>query len=210
MDETFWTVLEVVGRYSRCRCACGTERLVATRTLKTGASTSCGCRKKLLAKKGPDSPSWKGDDICRNQGHTRAQKAYPSLGICESCGERPAVDRHHKDDNTANNARSNVLFVCRPCHMEIDGRAAKLAELARANAAKNIKPPSPCENCGRPYKPLRRGRCHACNEFYRRHGRERTPEDGVRSGENSGRSKLSESQVAEIRSRRSGGRRFRF
>src|SRR5229473_2134275 len=34
-----------------------------------------------------------------------------------------------------------------------------------------------CIICQKKYKPLRRGRCHACNEFYRRRGIERTKEN---------------------------------
>lgn len=42
-----WTVLERVPESGpakwRCRCACGTERIVLARNLKTGMSLSCGC-----------------------------------------------------------------------------------------------------------------------------------------------------------------------
>lgn len=45
------------------------------------------------------------------------------------------------------------------------------------------KPPSPCTNCGRLYKPLRKGRCAACNTYLRKTGRERPygAEDGRRA-----------------------------
>jgi hypothetical protein len=32
------------------------------------------------------------------------------------------------------------------------------------------RPPRPCVVCGRPAKPRRRGRCHACDEYFRRRG----------------------------------------
>ena len=54
-------------------------------------------------------------------GRARAGRAYPEIGDCERCG-LPARDRHHIDGDTLNNDRSNVLFVCRRCHMELDGR----------------------------------------------------------------------------------------
>jgi hypothetical protein len=49
-----WTVLEsyygaVQGKV-KCRCDCGTERLVAAHTLIRGASRSCGCVKGSIAK----------------------------------------------------------------------------------------------------------------------------------------------------------------
>ena len=47
---------------------------------------------------------------------------YDLPDLCESCKESPAVERHHKDDNPLNNDPSNLLFVCRKCHMRLDGR----------------------------------------------------------------------------------------
>lgn len=39
-----WTLIQASGRkYWRCRCECGTEKLVETRYLKNGQSRSCGC-----------------------------------------------------------------------------------------------------------------------------------------------------------------------
>lgn len=36
-----------------------------------------------------------------------------------------------------------------------------------------VKDPEPCSNCGRPYTPLRRGRCQPCSLYFRKHGVER-------------------------------------
>jgi len=39
-----WTALSYAGSYRwLCRCQCGTERAVSSRSLKAGQSTSCGC-----------------------------------------------------------------------------------------------------------------------------------------------------------------------
>jgi hypothetical protein len=48
---------------------------------------------------------------------------------------------------------------------------------------KTPKPAGPCVNCRRPYKPLRRGRCAACDQYLRKTGVERPygAEDGRRS-----------------------------
>lgn len=56
-------------------------------------------------------------------GHFQARQKYPEMGTCEghNCTAK-AFDRHHKDGNPANNARGNVLFLCRQCHMLADGR----------------------------------------------------------------------------------------
>jgi hypothetical protein len=39
-----WTVLESTGRYRRCRCVCGTERVIRYSHVRNGNSKSCGCR----------------------------------------------------------------------------------------------------------------------------------------------------------------------
>ncbi|SDB95584.1 hypothetical protein SAMN05421737_10485 [Shouchella lonarensis] len=54
-----WTVLEESPRknkyrYWRCKCACGTEKDVAQRSLTSGASKSCGCQSKLTKNRGKD------------------------------------------------------------------------------------------------------------------------------------------------------------
>ena len=106
----------------------------------------------------------------RHTGHRRAQRLYTELGVCEVCGEVPATERHHKDDDPQNNARENVVFCCRACHGRMDGRDAALGargpELGKARAT----PAVPCAECGRLAKPTRRGLCHACYERHRREG----------------------------------------
>ena len=75
------------------------------------------------------NPSWKGDaaqDITKRQ---RGIRLYPELGKCELCDSK-ATDRHHKDRNTGNNERSNVQFLCRRCHMTVDGRMRLFVEEA--------------------------------------------------------------------------------
>lgn len=97
-------------------------------------------------------------------GRAKCRWLYPDIGACESCGE-PAVDRHHKDGDTWNNNRSNLMFLCRRCHLDIDPKFV----------AKE------CINCGRVTKPLRRGHCHTCNEYLRRHGVDRPYTDDGRT-----------------------------
>lgn len=105
-----------------------------------------------------------GDKVGKGGGRQRARKMY-RLGPCIRC-KKPATDRHHKDDNTANNHPSNIEILCRRCHMAVDGRAKRLAVWART--LHQPQPPKPCVKCGRPYKPLRRGLCSRCNDSLRR------------------------------------------
>jgi 5-methylcytosine-specific restriction endonuclease McrA len=65
---------------------------------------------------GPDNPQWQGDDVTPKVGRKRALRMFPSIGPCVSCGN-PKSERHHKDENPANNAPDNIEVLCRKCHM---------------------------------------------------------------------------------------------
>lgn len=138
----------------------------------------CGlaCRNAGLVLRGEASPAWKGDKASPPAGRKRARQAY-RLGCCARCG-RSAVDRHHRDGDTNNNSPDNIESLCRRCHMATDGR---LAAFVAARLARPLKPPRPCVNCGKPCKPLRRGRCSACDGYWRRHNQER-PTPGGQNG----------------------------
>lgn len=41
----YWTILSNDGDKFRCRCICGTERVIKHNILKSGRSLSCGCRR---------------------------------------------------------------------------------------------------------------------------------------------------------------------
>ena len=115
--------------------------------------------------RGEDHPAWKGNGASTTTKRSRAQKKF-SLHACELCGAN-ATDRHHKDGDTGNNARSNIARLCRRCHMSVDGRLANFLLPENRLQPQEAKP---CGNCGRPSKPLRKGLCHACNEYQRRQG----------------------------------------
>ena len=137
-------------RYATCRCDCGTVKAVRLDSLSSGRVVSCGCAHRDWLKtnskfvvgntvrpnqyaRGPNNGQWKGDSIV--DGHDRCRSLYPDpLGQCErdDCSKL-AVDRHHRDGNSINNDRSNVMFVCRGCHQLIDGRmAARVEDMRRA------------------------------------------------------------------------------
>jgi hypothetical protein len=123
--------------------------------------------------RGHANAQWKGDAARPETKRARAQQVY-SLGPCERCG-LPATDRHHIDGDPGNNTAANIACLCRKCHMQIDGR---LEQFIAAGGGRQTAPlpPKPCVICGRLAKPLRRGRCGACNEYLRNHGRECPPE----------------------------------
>jgi hypothetical protein len=129
------------------------------------------------SKSGSARSTWKGDLARPETKRSRAQRAY-KLQACDDCG-RPGTDRHHKDSDTGNNAPDNIAILCRRCHMASDGRLAKFISTSRSRLGPQSS--KPCLNCAIPSKPLRTGRCHGCNEYFRRHRVERPcREDGLR------------------------------
>lgn len=109
--------------------------------------------------RGEQHYAWKGDAAQEQEGRQRARALYKALGQCRRC-DAPAVDRHHNDGNTRNNSPENVIPLCRRCHMQADGR---LDQLTAHSKNRQPKPPEPCLECARPYKPLRNGRCASCD-----------------------------------------------
>ena len=110
--------------------------------------------------------NYKGDSATDRAKRRRAQVMY-KLDKCEMCDDK-ATDRHHIDGIVGHNKRSNLLFLCRRCHMLIDGRMEKLTSLERPRHS-----PKKCKICGELAKPLRKGLCSKCNEYFRRNGRHR-------------------------------------
>ena len=114
---------------------------------------------------GEEHPGWKGDAASPRAKRRRATKIY-ALGDCERCA-LPATERHHKDKNTGNNLKSNIMILCRRCHMVEDGRLEKLRALEHKGA-----PPkhTHCIICNKEYRPMRKGRCNSCDNYLRAYG----------------------------------------
>ena len=74
------------------------------------------------------SHHWVGDQVSKKGGRTRALRTFRDIGPCEECGAAK-TERHHKDENPANNEPSNIAILCRRCHMAAH-RALKAARNA--------------------------------------------------------------------------------
>lgn len=74
-----------------------------------------------MVKAGSEHPQWRGDQVSVRGGRTRALRLYPDIGPCTRCGSAN-TERHHIDENTANNDPDNIAILCRRCHMVEDGR----------------------------------------------------------------------------------------
>ena len=86
-------------------------------------------KKRIL--RGGLHPNFKGDNVSMDVGRARARRMYPSRP-CEVCGKTKA-EHHHKDGNTRNNDLDNIQFLCRRCHMILDGRMANFIKMSIIN-----------------------------------------------------------------------------
>jgi len=79
------------------------------------------CHKKLLSviKIGELNPRF-------NNGRIQYHRIKSDIISCENCGSKNHLDIHHKDSNCKNNIPSNLIKVCRRCHMLLDGRFKNL------------------------------------------------------------------------------------
>jgi ribosomal protein L44E len=58
-----------------------------------------------------------GDKAKPDTGRKRAQEKFKQILPCQKCGKTKQIIRHHKDENTLNNKKSNIMFLCRSCHI---------------------------------------------------------------------------------------------
>lgn len=112
---------------------------------------------------------WKGNKAGPEAKRQRAVRRI-KMDLCELCG-KPGMDRHHFDSDLDNLKFNNIHILCRKCHMKVDGRQQKLRERIKIYQKKT--PRSPCLICGKIKGYLRKGRCHRCNEYFRRNGKDR-------------------------------------
>lgn len=69
------------------------------------------------ARRGAEHWNWKGDGVGVLGGRGRCLRTFKCPDKCERCDKiTTKIDRHHRDENTANNERSNIEFLCRSCH----------------------------------------------------------------------------------------------
>ena len=76
------------------------------------------------------------DDITEHQGRVRARRIMGDRIICTLCESDRFLDVHHKDRNPLNNAKTNLIVLCRSCHQMEHRKKSKCSlcdEVARAH-----------------------------------------------------------------------------
>jgi hypothetical protein len=121
---------------------------------------------------GSRSAMWKGEKASKRAKVIRIEKKKKKC-ICERCHSKNAVDFVNTNGDYNDNNLDNWKPLCRRCRMELDGTLDNFISNCSRRIRK-IKTAEKCRICNDFYKPLRVGRCHKCNEFFRRNGIERT------------------------------------
>ena len=76
------------------------------------------------------NPNWVGDNVSYSALHAWVMRRKAKPLLCELCEKRPPFDLANKDHNYTRDL-SEWGWLCRRCHMEIDGRLKRLHILRR-------------------------------------------------------------------------------
>lgn len=100
---------------------------------------------------GAGNGQWKGDKVGYPGVHAWVKKIYAKPELCELCKERKATDLHNKNSLYKRNIK-DWIYLCRKCHMDIDGRNERL----RQNGKARKLPDTTCHTCKISFHPLNR------------------------------------------------------
>ncbi len=98
--------------------------------------TEATLREMSLIKLGEKNPLWRGDEVGYAALHEWVRKRKPKPAFCEVCGKQPPFDLASIDDKYTRNL-DDWRWLCRKCHMKIDGRSGKLSLMSMGD--KNLK-----------------------------------------------------------------------
>ena len=96
------------------------------------------------AKRGASNPAWKGDTVGYSGLHTWIRARYIKPDLCERCEQSPPRDLANKSGDYLRDL-SDWWYLCRRCHMELDGRAEQARQF---QLSRKVDIP-PCKHCGR-------------------------------------------------------------
>lgn len=96
--------------------------------LLTGQARLNWIDKCRLTKLEANNPMWKGDLVGYNALHDWVKYRFPKPSLCENCSKEEARDLANKSGQYSRDL-SDWWWLCRHCHMKIDGRTARLAKM---------------------------------------------------------------------------------
>ena len=77
------------------------------------------------AKLGEANPMWRGVDAKYHAIHRWIEARLPKPDKCPRCGKKGWLDLHNLIPEYGRNIK-NWIWLCRRCHMVVDGRASKM------------------------------------------------------------------------------------
>lgn len=147
---------EIRSRVTRICVQCGAPFTVAPSSRKKLCSQPCKVKYVGKVNTGANNPNWKEVKYIRptNKRSLRTHiKARDK--VCQDCGSSKSLQVHHVDSDPSNNADSNLVLLCKPCHA--DRHAAmgepQLVGLILVNRTYPQLPPRNCVICGESFKP---------------------------------------------------------
>jgi hypothetical protein len=118
------------GNYYQCLCDCGKITICHANNLRNGNSKSCGCLRSKC-KLNENNPGWKGDKVGYMGLHGWIRKRYKKPLLCENCHTIPPLDLANKSNKYLRDL-NDWWYLCRKCHMKLDGRIDRLRASAHA------------------------------------------------------------------------------
>lgn len=134
-----------------------------------GKKLSIEHRKKLsISKLGNRNPMWKGKNAGLDAIHIWIRLRLPKPALCQNCNKVPPYDLANISQKYKRRL-DDWLWLCRKCHMTIDGRLKKFLSLKRWT-----KPPIICKLCKELKKHYGHGYCSRCSDNLRYYTKRRT------------------------------------
>lgn len=119
-----------------CICDCGNKVIVTRDNLIHKNVTSCGCfsrevhsnlKKECIGEK---NHNWTGDNVSYEGLHLWIKRHKPKSDKCEHCGKNGKLDAANLSGKYKRDIK-DFRWLCRKCHMKIDGRIKRKNKYGR-------------------------------------------------------------------------------
>jgi len=135
IDFEYYESNRATGKYCSLKCAHKSpERIEKIRIANTGKKASEQARRNMslahIGKNiGPESHSWKGDNIKYQSLHAWVRANFDKPGKCEKCGTKKgkAYEWANKSGKYKRR-RSDWFWLCKKCHHKYDGVGEKASK----------------------------------------------------------------------------------